>query len=180
MCGVLNADVCRALSYRAVNTPFTTHQEHGRLVKMDRKYSDAERIVWLVERACCPNTGAVARISGTLEEHTLRVALNWLQKRHSMLRTRVDVLGGRAPVTPDAETIPPIQLRVEKRLGNEQWEVEAQCELDQPLPWNRGPLVRVVLLKSDDVCDLIVSLHHVLGDTASVLYLMRDLLGLIA
>ena len=44
----------------------------------------------------------------------------------------------------------------------------------------RGPLVSVVLLQSDEVCDLIVTLHHVLGDTASVLYLMRDLLGLIA
>ena len=146
---------------------------------MNRTYSDAEHVVWLIDRADCLNTGVVARINGRLDEHPVRVALNWLQKRHSILRTRVDVLGGRAPVAPDAETIPSIQLRVEQRVGNGQWETEARCELDQPMASTRGPLVSVVLLQSDEVCDLIVTLHHVLGDTASVLYLMRDLLGLI-
>ena len=136
---------------------------------MNRQYSDAERVVWLVDRDCCPNTAAVARIGGTIDEHALRVALNWLQKRHSMLRTRVDVLGGRAPVAPEAETNPPIQLRIEDRTGNEQWEGEARFELDQPLPFTRGPLVSAVVLKSDEVSELILTLRHVYGDTASVL-----------
>ena len=147
---------------------------------MNKKYSDVESVVWLIDRTDCLNAGAVARIGGRIEEMTVRVALNWLQKRHSMLRTRVDVLGGRPPVNPDAETIPPIPLRVEARMGNEQWETEARCEMDQSLPWTRGPLVSVVLLQSDEVCDIIVTLHSVLGDTASVLYLTRDLLGLLA
>ncbi len=147
---------------------------------MSRNYSDAESMVWLIDRQSSLNTGAVARIGGAVDERALRVALNWLQKRHAMLRTRVDVFGGRVPVTPDAEIIRPIQLRVEDRVGNEQWSEEARYELDQPLPWTRGPLINVVLLRSSDVSDLIVTLHHVYGDAASVLYLMRDLLGLLA
>jgi hypothetical protein len=147
---------------------------------MNRQYSDAEHIVWLIERIDCINTGAVARIKGRLEEHPVRVALNWLQKRHSMLRVRVDVLGGRAPVAPDAEAAPSIHLRVENRVGNDQWQAEARSELDQSLPPARGPLISVVLLQSEEACDLILTLHHVMGDTATVLYLMRDLLGLIA
>ncbi|HEY3340566.1 MAG TPA: condensation domain-containing protein [Anaerolineae bacterium] len=146
---------------------------------MNRKYSDAERVVWLIDRVDCLNAGVVARINGRLDEQPVRIALNWLQKRHSMLRTRVDILGGRTPVAPAAEAIPPIQLRIEKRAANDQWETEANCELDQPMAGARGPLISIVLLQSDEVCDLIVTLHHVLGDTASVLYLMRDLLGLI-
>ena len=147
---------------------------------MNRKLSGAERTVWLVDRADTVNAGAVVRIAAQIEEKALRVALNWLQKRHTMLRTRVDIVGGRAPVHPDDESIPPISLRVEDRQGNDHWQLEAQQELSRGLPSTRQPLVSVVLLKSQDVSEIILTLHHVYNDTATVLYLMRDLLGLLA
>jgi hypothetical protein len=161
---------------------------------MNRKLSDAERVVWLVNQtkqnkptaqtthghqAGRLNAGAVARVTGLVDEHKMRVALNWLQKRHPMLRTRMDVAGGRAPVAQQDEALPPIALRVEQRLSHDQWQAEAQHELSQPQPWMRGPMMSVVLVQSDEVSEIIVTLHHVMNDAASVLYLMRDLLGLL-
>jgi Condensation domain len=147
---------------------------------MNRKLSGAESTVWLVDRIDEVNAGAVVRIAAPIQEQVLRIALNWLQKRHTMLRTRVDIVGGRLPVQPGDEAIPPISLRVESRLNNDHWQMETQHELALPLPCTREPLVSVVLLKSPEVSEIILTLHHVVNDTATVLYLMRDLLGLLA
>jgi hypothetical protein len=147
---------------------------------MNRKLSDTERVVWLVERTSPLNSGAVVRVNGLLEEHVLRFALNLLQKRHSMLRTRIDIPGGIAPLTDEADGVPPIPLRVEARIGDAHWRAEANAELKTPLPLARVPLLRVVLLQSDAVSEIVVTLHHVMNDSASALYITRDLLVLVA
>jgi hypothetical protein len=145
---------------------------------MNGKLSDAERIVRVVTRTASLNACAIAHVSGLVDEHMLRVALNWMQKRHAFLKTRVDINGGSTRMLPDAEALLPISLRVAERQTDDDWQAEAEHELTKPLPWARGSLITVTLLKSQDNSDIILTLHHVLNDTATVLYLMRDLLGL--
>src|SRR5664279_4093499 len=110
-------------------------------MQMNRKLSGAERTVWLVDRADAVNSAAVVRIAAPVQEQVLRVALNWLQKRHTMLRTRVDIVGGRLPVPPGEEAVPPITLRIESRLSNDHWQTEAQQEMALDIPSTRQPLV---------------------------------------
>ncbi|GEM_PF-4949915 len=146
---------------------------------MNGKLSDAERIVRVVTRTASLNVCAIAHVAGPVDERVLRVALNWLQKRHPLLKTRTDINGGSTRILPDAEAPLPIPLRLVTRQSDDDWQIEAQKELETPLPWARGSLISVVLLKSQENSDIILTLHHVLNDTATVLYLMRDMIGLI-
>ena len=146
---------------------------------MNGKSSDAERIVRVVTRTSSLNSCAIVHVTGAVDERILRVALNWMQKRHPLLKTRMDVNGGSTRMHPDAETPLPIALRVITWQGSDDWQTEAEHELAAALPWARGSIMTVTLLKSLEFSDIILTLHNVMNDTATVLYLMRDLLGLL-
>lgn len=146
---------------------------------MNGKYSDTERMVRVVTRTAALNACAVAHLAGPLDEHVLRIALNWMQKRHPLLKTRLDIMGGSTRRLPDEEALLPIPLRLAARQTDDDWQTEAQRELETSLPWARGSLISVALLQAEDCSDIILTLHHVLNDSATVLYLMRDLLGLL-
>jgi hypothetical protein len=125
------------------------------------------------------NACAVAHLAGPLDDHVLRIALNWMQKRHPLLKTRLDIMGGSTRRLPDEEALLPIPLRLVPRQTDDDWLPETMRELESPLPWARGSLISVALLHADDCSDIILTLHHVLNDSATVLYLLRDLLGLL-
>ncbi|NJR76132.1 MAG: hypothetical protein HC773_26205 [Scytonema sp. CRU_2_7] len=67
-------------------------------------------------------------------------------------------------------------MRVEKRLGEQDWLKEVEQELAQPFDWSQAPLLRVVLVHSPDVSEIIVTTQHSIGDGLSSIYLLRDIL----
>lgn len=143
---------------------------------INRKLGASERIAWLCDQAGCVNFVVVARIASLLDEEILRTALDLLSIRHPMLRTRIEIQGDEPVFV--SENVPPIPLRVEVRRSDDHWHTEAEKELEHSLPWPIGPLIRVTLLKSSHVSDVLITFHHAIGDGMSGLYLVRDLLRL--
>ncbi len=143
---------------------------------MNRKLGASERVAWLCDQAGCVNFVVVARIAGLLDEEILRTALDLLSIRHPMLRTRIEIQGDDPVFV--SENVPPIPLRVEARRSDDHWHTEADKELEHSLPWPIGPLIRVTLLKSPHVSDVLITFHHAIGDGMSGIYLVRDLLRL--
>lgn len=142
---------------------------------MNRKLGAGERVTWLTAQAGSVNFVVIARVAGPVNESVVREALNLLSQRHPLLKTRIKV-EDQPEFT--SENVPEIPLRVEARRDDEHWQSEAEKEVNQPLPWSTGPLVKVVLLKGTKVNDLLIAFHHVIGDAMSGIYLVRDLLSM--
>jgi NRPS condensation-like uncharacterized protein len=75
-----------------------------------------------------------------------------------------------------SEDVPEIPLHTQPRRSDDHWQEEAEKEVNQQFSWLEGPLIRVVLLKGDNVSDILLTFHHAIGDGASCVYLVRDLL----
>jgi hypothetical protein len=125
------------------------------------------------------NGAIVARIRGQLEEPVLRVVLSRLQLRHPKLRARIIVSqeGRRCYDLPSVPPVIPLEIK-DFGPGPIPWLTEAYAALRAKTDVATGPLARMVVLRSraGGICELIIVAHHAVGDGASGLRLMEDLL----
>ncbi len=145
---------------------------------MNRILTASEHLMWLSYKNSPENVTLSATIKGSFPIDLLTEALAWLQLRHSRLRVKIVALHQNQPQF-SLENVPPIPLRVIERQGEEHWCQEMVEELRHPLSWNEEPLLRVLLLHSSDVSNLIITFHHCIGDGLSGAYLIRDILQFI-
>ncbi len=145
---------------------------------MNRPLSDPERAVWLIDQAVPQNFVMVARISnvpGILPdfETILRQALDMEQQRHPALKSKF--MDGKIPGFVSAD-VPQIPLRIIERKDDNHWINEVEKEIQEPLPWRIGPMVRAVLLRSGEKCDLLVTFCHITADAISGIKFIKNLL----
>jgi NRPS condensation-like uncharacterized protein len=58
----------------------------------------------------------------------------------------------------------------------DQWTDVVEDEINEPIPWPTGPLVRCVLIRhARDLHHVVVTFHHLIGDGMSGVILIRDL-----
>ncbi|MCC5667133.1 condensation domain-containing protein [Nostoc sp. CHAB 5784] len=145
---------------------------------MNRILTASEQLMWLSYNNSPENVTLSATINGSFTIELLTEALAWLQLRHSRLRVKIVINNQNQPQF-SLENVPPIPLRVIERQGEEHWCWEMIEELRQPLSWNKEPLLRVLLLHSPDISNLIITFHHCIGDGLSGAYLIRDILQFI-
>ncbi len=145
---------------------------------MNRILTASEHLMWLSYKNSPENVTLSATIKGSFTIDLLTEALAWLQLRHSRLRVKIVTLHQNQPQF-SLENVPPIPLRVIERQGEEHWCQEMVEELRHPLSWSEEPLLRVLLLHSPDVYNLIITFHHCIGDGLSGAYLIRDILQFI-
>lgn len=145
---------------------------------MNRILTASEHLMWLSYKNSPENVTLSATIKGSFSVDLLTEALAWLQLRHSRLRVKIVTLHQNQPQF-SLENVPPIPLRVIERQGEEHWCREMVEELRHPLSWSEEPLLRVLLLHSPDVSNLIITFHHCIGDGLSGAYLIRDILQFI-
>jgi NRPS condensation-like uncharacterized protein len=140
---------------------------------MNRLLTPSEHLMWLLGCDRPINVSLCARIRGELSVNQLKEALGWVQRRHPVLGARIVTNEQQQPqLVSDGVPLIPVQLI--ERQGEEHW-CEALCtELLYPFSWSEEPLVRLVLLHSPDVSELIMTYHHI-GDGLSGAYLMRDI-----
>lgn len=155
---------------------------------------DQERL-WFLHRVdpASPayNLGAVLRLRGTLDRVALGRALRDLAERHGSLRTQVEVdelgepLQGqvaacRAARLPcfDLTRLPRSAVRAEARRL-------ASAHVRRPFDLARGPLVRMALVglgadggRPEEAHDLLLSVHHLIGDGWSVGIFFEELRSL--
>jgi hypothetical protein len=112
------------------------------------------------------------RLLGALEEPQLRHALRHVQSRHPLLRC---VVHEQHFVLQDRPS--PIPLRMVERRNEDDWEREVRREWTAPFDPERGPLARVVWLRSVPVHELLLVAHHCICDGQSGITILRDLLS---
>ncbi|MGD2090258.1 MAG: hypothetical protein PVH61_29045 [Candidatus Aminicenantes bacterium] len=140
---------------------------------MNRLLSTVERLAFLVDQTVNQNFVMVATISGPLTDSILRQALDLEQQRHPPLKCKfIDA----DPPKFSTEGVPQIPLSVIQRRSDEHWLEMAEKEILEPLPWRTGPMVRVVLLRCKEKCDLLVTLCHITADAISGVNFMKNLL----
>lgn len=130
---------------------------------MGRPLTGMERGLFKTDLAAPLNFTTVARVSGPLDDDALRAALPALRARHPHLRERIE----HGELVDD--DVPPLTLRI----GSADWVAELEHEINTPVG---APLARFVRCADR----LLVTLHHVVGDGWSGVYLMRDWLRAVA
>ena len=149
--------------------------DQTRSPEMHRKLGPFEHLLWLVDQWAPRHFVLTARIGGArIAEEDLRLALIQAQRGHPLLRAAIHVNGLGVP-----EFIPsnaPISLRVVRRTHDSQWFHEVETQFG--IPFERGdcPLLRVVLVQGEAVSELIIVVHHSIGDGVSAMFVVRDLL----
>jgi NRPS condensation-like uncharacterized protein len=140
---------------------------------MNRLLTTVERLAFLIDQTVNQNFVMVATVSGPLTDSILRQALDLEQQRHPPLKCKF--IDGDPPRF-STEGVPQIPLRIIQRQSDDHWLEIAEKEILEPLPWRTGPMVRVVLLRSKEKCDLLVTLCHITADAISGVNFMKNLL----
>jgi hypothetical protein len=143
--------------------------------ELKRDLGPFEHLLWLTDRWTPRHFAVVARLRGALDAQALRARLLRAQRRHPALRTRIEGDGGSCPrfVAGDYAEVP---LRVRDRVTGDGWRHELVSELRTPFDPQAAPLVRVVLVEGPSISELIVLVHHSVGDALAAVFLIRDLL----
>jgi NRPS condensation-like uncharacterized protein len=103
----------------------------------------------------------------------LRQALDILRQRYPSLNCRI-----KKGKTPEFVTgnVPEIPLRIIQRKGRDHWVEESENQMLEPLPWTKGPMVRLVLMEAQDQWDLLLTFCHLTTDAASGVKFLKHLL----
>jgi len=145
--------------------------------------SFAQQRLWFLDQLApnnpfynCP--GAI-RLEGRLNLGALESSINEIIRRHEVLRTRFEVVGGApAQVIDEWE---PRKLQVEdlKGLGRKERDEEAgrivREDAMKGFDLNRGPLIRVKALElGEEDHVLLFTMHHIVSDAWSMEVLARE------
>jgi len=120
------------------------------------------------------------RIRGKLDISTLGAALTALVLRHETLRTRIQVMDGTARQLIDQPRDYPLEVLDMSQLAQDDQlkslRQKAEEFFSEFVELDKGPLFRVclIVLGQEDHA-LLLAVHHVLGDGASIVILFRDL-----
>lgn len=118
------------------------------------------------------------KLLGNLQEAQLRQALNRVQHKHPLLRCVIEEGPlNRRPYFVLQHLPEPISLRVVERQSDNDWQNEVRREWATPFAVSRGPLVRLVWLRSKSVHEWLLIGHHSICDGQSGMTLLRDLLA---
>ena len=121
------------------------------------------------------NVPVVLRLKGRVEEEGVEWSLREIVKRHEVLRTRIEMVGGEAEQkVEEGETW---RMKVEEVKGGKE-EIERRIveEVRGKIDLDRGPLLRGLLLRlGEEERVLVLTLHHIAGDAWSMEVLAREL-----
>jgi NRPS condensation-like uncharacterized protein len=142
---------------------------------MNRKLIIGERIMY-VEAKAAVNCVFTAKIRGTIQEKNLRMALSEIQRKHPLLRVVIREDEHGKPYFVSDTQIPAIPISIIERFSDDDWITTSEAEWDNRFDVKKGPLARVVWLKSDNVSELLLVCAHCICDGTSMLTIMREML----
>lgn len=151
-----------------------------------RDLSAAERLLHFIHSVGGLIATTTMHVRGPLDESLMRDALDWLQRRHGILRAHIAWRGySFARSFPnmyrrlvfETRGTTPIQL---KMLRGD-WQAQLQKELRTPIFKRRSPRMRAtVVSESDDLHHIILICDHAIGDAQAAFAAMRDLMTYLA
>ncbi|WP_310490372.1 amino acid adenylation domain-containing protein [Chamaesiphon sp. VAR_69_metabat_338] len=146
--------------------------------------SFAQQRFWFIEQlslASAVNNLRVAfRLTGQLNVTALERSLREIVRRHEILRTTFHLVDGKSAqsIDPDAVLILPIvDLQNLSEIEREQAaRQQLQLLAQQPFDLERGPLLRVELIRlAPEIHQLILVVHHIIGDGISIEICLQEL-----
>ena len=124
------------------------------------------------------NIALIATFKGEINEDDLRDVLKKITKIHPLTGVRVVIDRDQDAWFTD-EGVAPVPLKVIARRSERQCIDIVEKEHEIPFDFNKGPLIRFVLLKSEDVSDIIIICQHSICDGISLTILMQDTISLL-
>jgi hypothetical protein len=125
------------------------------------------------------NAVAVLRLAGRPQADRLKEALAAVQRRHPLLRARLERRGTRWSF--EAGSSGPIPLRRVERAADDDWRGLAEEAVNSTIEGGTAPLVRCLLLASEtdgSASEIVISFHHAIADATSGAAVCRQLLEL--
>ena len=136
------------------------------------------RRLWNAERNLLWNpNGSVAvaaRIVGNISEKDLMRALGAVRRMHPLLGAKI-FFDDQHDAWFSTDNVPETVLRTVPRTSDTQWFDEIQQEHMVPFEVETGPLIRFVLVYSQQVSELIVFAQHSICDGVALANLIRDI-----
>ncbi|MEN0055710.1 MAG: condensation domain-containing protein [Mucilaginibacter sp.] len=146
---------------------------------MKRKLLFAERVIY-GEGNKAFNAVVPVKICGSFSAEDLHYALRKIQEKHPLLNSFIEVDEKNMPwFVVNEEVSNDIPVRIVARLTDNDWETEVVKEWATLFDTNKGPLMRVVWIKSENMSDLILVMHHCLCDGRTAMSILADLLKII-
>ncbi|MDR6786526.1 hypothetical protein ABIE26_005288 [Pedobacter africanus] len=145
---------------------------------MKRRMIVGERIMY-VDALTPLNCVFAVKICGSFSREALHKALFKLQQKHPLLRSSIKTYGNGVPYFVSSNRINEIPVRVQERMGDEDWQEQSRLEWERLFDGENMPLARVVWLKGTAVSELLLVCPHCVCDGTTFVTLMRELLMLL-
>ncbi|MEL7671345.1 hypothetical protein [Methanobacterium sp.] len=124
------------------------------------------------------NVAVIAAINGNISENNLVQVLKKVAKMHPLTGVRV-VIDSNQDAWFTEECDAPLPLKVTRRKSNRHWIDVLENEQKIPFDFEKGPLIRFILLKSGEISDLIVICQHSICDGLSLANIIQDIMFLL-
>ncbi|MGK6344377.1 condensation domain-containing protein [Chryseobacterium sp. DT-3] len=137
-----------------------------------------ERIMY-VDPETPVNCVFTAKIKGSIPEENFKAALEKIQQKHPLLRTRIDNSSEKYPFFIEEKEMELIPLRIVERKTDEDWLQESETEWFRLFKDEKKPLAQLVWIKGRDVSEILWVLPHCICDGTSLVTMMTELLALL-
>lgn len=124
------------------------------------------------------NISLIATVKGKIKEDDLRDVLGKILKIHPLTGVRVFVDHDNDAWFTN-EDAAPIPLKIITRRSKRQCIEIVEKEHEIPFDFNKGPLIRFILLKSEEISDIIIICQHSISDGLSLTNLLQDVMYLL-
>ncbi|WP_082384046.1 condensation domain-containing protein [Chryseobacterium sp. ERMR1:04] len=145
---------------------------------MKRKLMMVERIMY-VNSETPVNCVFTARIKGRIDKGDLRSALSKIQKKHPLLRVKIDNTTEKYPFFVEEKEIEPIPFYVVNRKTDDDWLQESKNEWYSLFDDDKKPLAKVVWIRGEETSEILWVIPHCICDGTSLVALMKELLFLL-
>jgi hypothetical protein len=141
------------------------------------KLGSLEELAWLYDQTSPFHFVMAATFIGAGTEAPWREVLDALQRRHPLLRVRIERDASDYPqFVPDQAACIPLRMG-DANIG---WSREMSRELRIPLDHRNAPLIRAVVSRGTTGSTLLLTVHHAIADAIALTWIFRDVLLLLS
>lgn len=138
-----------------------------------RKVTNLERVYFWTPYS---NVSMITRINGDVSPEKLHFAIDTVRKMHPLLDARI-VFDEDHNAWFSTDNVPQPSLKIIDRVSDTHWFKELQQEINIPFDLEKGPMIRFILIHSENVSELTIICNHSICDGMALANLVRDLLG---
>jgi len=189
--GVINAELAAQIRERKVQIvamlKWSARSRHSGELPLEAAGRDqplplsySQQRLWFLDQlepdSAAYNISWTVRLKGELHRDALQTAVDTLVARHEVLRTAFPAAGGDPSTLIAGRVSVPLECSVLPDAGDEKLRAHLSRLAATPFDLSKPPLVRVFLVeRSPHEHVLLVLIHHIISDGASMRVLFREL-----